>query len=69
MVEIIERIAACRDPRDDQFLEVAVNGRADWIVTGDSDLLSLDPFRDIRTVTPAQMLEDPGVIRTRQRRL
>jgi uncharacterized protein len=58
MVEIVERIAACRDPRDDQFLEVAVNGRAAWIVTGDSDLLSLDPFRDIRIVTPAQMLED-----------
>lgn len=60
MVEIAERIAACRDPRDDQFLEVAVNGRAAWIVTGDSDLLSLDPFRDIRIVTPAQMLEDPS---------
>lgn len=60
MVEIVERIAACRDPRDDQFLEVAVNGRAAWIVTGDSDLLSLDPFRDIRIVTPAQMLEDPS---------
>lgn len=60
MVEIVERIAACRDPRDDQFLEVAVNARAAWIVTGDSDLLSLDPFRDIRIVTPAQMLEDPS---------
>lgn len=60
MVEITERIAACRDPRDDQFLEVAVNGSAAWIVTGDSDLLSLDPFREIRIVTPAEMLEDPS---------
>ena len=65
MVEIVERIAACRDPRDDQFLEVAVNGRAAWIVTGDSDLLSLDPFRDIRIVTPAQMLEDLSAPGTR----
>ena len=66
MVEIVERIAACRDPRDDKFLEVAVNGRARWIVTGDSDLLSLDPFKDIRIVTPARMLEGPSAAGSRR---
>ena len=30
--------AACRDPKDDKFLELAVNGRADVIVSGDADL-------------------------------
>mgnify|MGYP001107555128 CR=1 FL=1 len=45
-------IAACRDPRDDKFLEVAVNGGAGYIVTGDDDLLVLDPFRGIRILTP-----------------
>lgn len=39
LVAITERIAACRDPKDDKFLELAVNGRADLIVTGDADLL------------------------------
>ena len=34
-------ICACRDPRDDKFMEVAVHGRADAIVTGDVDLLAL----------------------------
>jgi uncharacterized protein len=37
LVTIVERIAACRDPTDDKFLELAVNGRADMIVTGDLD--------------------------------
>lgn len=50
-------IRACRDPRDDKFLEVAVHGRADVIVTGDTDLLALDPFRGIAILTPAEYLE------------
>jgi putative PIN family toxin of toxin-antitoxin system len=52
-VAIVERIAACRDPTDDKFLELAVNGRADLIVTGDDDLLILDTFRGIPIMTPA----------------
>ena len=50
-------IRACRDPRDDKFLEVAVHGRADLIVTGDADLLALHPFRGIAIMTPAEYLE------------
>src|SRR5713226_4204526 len=53
LVTITERIIACRDPTDDKFLELAVNGHADAIVTGDTDLLALNPFRDIPIVTPA----------------
>jgi hypothetical protein len=52
LVAITERIAACRDPTDDKFLELAINGRADLIVSGDCDLLALNPFRDISIVTP-----------------
>jgi len=52
LVTITETVAACRDPSDDKFLELAVNGHADLIVTGDIDLLVLDPFRDIRIITP-----------------
>jgi predicted nucleic acid-binding protein len=50
-------IRACRDPRDDKFLEVAVNGRADAIVTGDQDLLVLNPFQGIPILSPAGYLE------------
>src|SRR5579872_4166567 len=35
MVPIVYRIRVCRDPKDDRILEVAVNGSADFIVTGD----------------------------------
>lgn len=38
---------------DDKFLELAVNGRADPIITGDTDLLVLNPFRGIPIITPA----------------
>jgi len=52
-------IRACRDPRDDKFLEVAVHGRADVIITGDQDLLALHPFKGIAIITPAALLEMP----------
>jgi putative PIN family toxin of toxin-antitoxin system len=52
LVTITEHFAACRDPKDDKFLELAVNGRADLILTGDADLLVLSPFRDIPIVAP-----------------
>lgn len=55
-VEIVERVTACRDPKDDKFLEVAVNGNATHLVTGDQDLLALHPFRGIPILTPADFL-------------
>jgi putative PIN family toxin of toxin-antitoxin system len=55
-VDIPFPIHACRDLRDDKFLEVAVHGRADVIVTGDADLLALDPFRGIAILTPDEYL-------------
>jgi putative PIN family toxin of toxin-antitoxin system len=60
-VAILRPIQACRDPRDDKFLAVAVNGGADVIVTGDADLLVLDPFHAVRIMTPAAFLssQDP----------
>jgi uncharacterized protein len=60
LVDITERIAACRDVRDDKFLDLAVNGRADLIVTGDRDLLVLTPFRGIPIVTPADFMQSGG---------
>jgi uncharacterized protein len=57
MVPIAERIAVCRDPKDDKFLELAVNGKADLIVTGDADLLVLNPFRGIAIVVPAVFVQ------------
>jgi putative PIN family toxin of toxin-antitoxin system len=59
LVEIIERVMVCRDPKDDKFLELAINGKASCIVSGDEDLLVLHPFRGIAIVTPREFLELP----------
>jgi len=46
----------CRDTKDNHILECAIAGRADFIVTGDKDLLSLKSFRGILIVNPADFL-------------
>ena len=55
-ITIIEEVDACRDPKDNKFLEVAVNGMADMLITGDNDLLDLNPFRGIIIITPADFI-------------
>ena len=60
LVEIKESITACRDPKDDHLLELAASGGATFVVTGDRDLLVLDPFRNIRIVTPQDFLKRFG---------
>jgi len=52
-----EEIQACRDPDDDKFLELAVSESATCIVSGDADLLELNPFRGIPIMNPADFLE------------
>jgi putative PIN family toxin of toxin-antitoxin system len=55
-IHIQSTIRACSDPKDNKFLELAVDGRADLILTGDSDLLALHPFHGIGIMTPMQFL-------------
>ena len=55
-VEIIRKIKACLDPKDNKFLELAVNGPAEVIITGDKDLLILHPYQSIPIITPAHYL-------------
>lgn len=49
-------ITACRDPKDDKYLELAVDSKANCIVTGDKDLLVLNPFRGIPILTATEFL-------------
>ena len=56
-VEIIKTIQVCRDPKDNKFLELAVNGNTSHLITGDEDLLTLNPFQGISILTPNQFLE------------
>jgi len=55
-IEIEGSPLGCRDPDDDKYLETALRGAADAIVTGDRDLLAMHPFEDIAIVTPADWL-------------
>jgi uncharacterized protein len=56
VVDVLDSITDCRDPRDNKFLELAVSGRASHIITGDDDLLVLHPFRETAIVTPQAFL-------------
>jgi putative PIN family toxin of toxin-antitoxin system len=56
-VPIIRTVRECRDPKDDKFLEVALNGRADLIITGDVDLVVLHPWRDVAVLSPVEYLK------------
>lgn len=51
------QITACRDPKDDKFLSLAVSGHATHIITGDSDLLALHPFQGIQILQPQVFLD------------
>ena len=55
-IPTIQLVRECRDPKDDKFLEVALNGRADAIVTGDKDLLGMRPWRGIEIISAAEYL-------------
>jgi putative PIN family toxin of toxin-antitoxin system len=52
LVTITEHVTVCRDPTDDKFLGLAIDGHAVLILTGDKDLLVLNPFRGIPIVAP-----------------
>lgn len=56
-VDVNVQIRACRDPKDDKFLEVAVSGRATQLITGDADLLVLNPFQGIRILSAQEFLD------------
>lgn len=57
-VEILSHIQKSKDPDDDKFLSLAVEGRADFFVTGDKgDLLSLKAIEEIPIITAREAVE------------
>jgi putative PIN family toxin of toxin-antitoxin system len=57
------KAAICRDPKDDAYLHLCIAAKADFLVTGDKDLLAVDPGSvdvlpdGLKIVTPRQFLE------------
>lgn len=54
----VEIVNECRDPKDNKFLELAVASNAVCILTGDTDLLIMNPFRKIEILEPVRFLLD-----------
>jgi hypothetical protein len=57
LINISINITICRDQKDNKFLELAVAAEAACIITGDKDLLVLNPFENIPIVTAADFLK------------
>ena len=53
------RVTDCRDPKDDKYLELALEAGAEIIVSSDADLLVLNPWRGVRILRPADYLALP----------
>lgn len=60
LVTVSSQVSDCRDPKDDKFLALALDGEATCLITGDQDLLMLHPYRTIPVLTPADFLN--GVV-------
>ena len=56
-ITISTSISDCRDPKDNKFLELAISGNAQSIVTGDDDLLTLHPFKGVDILTPKVFID------------
>ena len=55
IVELKEKIAAVKDdPKDNVFIETAVAGNVDYIISQDNHLLKLKEFRGIKIITPEE---------------
>ena len=57
IIQVSDVITDCRDKKDNKFLELAISGEASHIISGDNDLLILNPFRSVVIASPATFLE------------
>lgn len=57
-----KRVRECRDPTDDKYLELALAAGAWAIVSSDKDLRVLNPWRDVRILSPKEYAEAVGII-------
>lgn len=56
-VRVESKISICRDPKDNFLLSLAVDGQADYLITGDSDLLDLHQVGSTTILTFTEFLK------------
>lgn len=57
IVKPTRRITVCRDTKDNKVIECAIEGKANYILSGDLDLKVLKEYQNIRIVSPNEFLE------------
>jgi len=55
MVPVVSEVSICRDPKDNFLLALAIDSKADFLVTGDQDLLSLKNIENTGIITLNQL--------------
>lgn len=55
---ITTKVYVCRDPFDNMFLELALSGKASFLITRDGDLLTLNPFKGIPIISVSRFLTE-----------
>ena len=58
LVEVSSSVTICRDPKDDFLLSLARDGNADFLLTGDKDLLELERFEATKIITISGFIEE-----------
>jgi uncharacterized protein len=51
-----EVVAVCRDPKDNKFFDCALAGSAQYIVSEDRDILDIDEYHGVRTISAAEFV-------------
>jgi putative PIN family toxin of toxin-antitoxin system len=58
IVEVVKDVKGiCRDPEDDKFISCAISASADYIVSGDKDLIDLKQYKSIKIIKASEILE------------
>ena len=52
------KLTTCRDPKDNKFLELALEVNADYIISGDKDLLELKEYQGTKIIKPSEFIEE-----------
>ena len=56
VIDVQARVTECRDPKDNKFLKLAIDGNARILVSGDSHLRGMHPFRGVAIATPGEFI-------------
>lgn len=57
LILVKSTVTACRDEKDNFLLSLAIDGNANYLITGDSDLLTMESFHKTKIITWADFIK------------